>query len=60
MGIWFDTRLDRMLSKIMRKHNVALEKKNKPNGKQFDMFEGEKYLDRFTRNASRRKSQSNK
>ena len=60
MGIWFDTRLDRMLSKIMRKHNVALEKKNKPNGKQYDMFEGEKYLDRFTRNASRRKSQSNK
>ena len=57
MGIWFDTRLDRMLSKIMRKHDVALEKKNKPNGKQLDMFDGEKYLDRYV---SRRKSQSDK
>ena len=57
MGIWFDTRLDRMLSKIMRKHDVALEKKNKPNGKQLDMFAGEKYLDRYV---SRRKSQSDK
>ena len=54
MGIWFDKKLDRMLSKIVRKHDVALDKKSKPNGKQLDMFEGEKYLDRYTRNASRR------
>jgi len=33
IGIWFDARLDKMLSKIMRKENVAREK-----GKQIDMF----------------------
>lgn len=54
IGIWFDSQLDRMLSTIVRKHDVALEKKNKPNGKQIDMFTGEKYLDRYTRNVSRR------
>ena len=43
MGIWFDNKLDRMLSKIVRKHNVALDKKNKPNGKQLDMFKTEEY-----------------
>ena len=42
-----------MLSKIVRKHDVALDKKNKPNGKQLDMFEGEKYMDRFTTNLRR-------
>ena len=53
MGIWFDKKLDRMLSKIMRKHDVAKSKAVKPNGKQIDMFEGEKYLDRFTTNLRR-------
>ena len=46
MGIWFDNKLDRMLSKIVRKHNVALDKKNKPNGKQLDMFKTEEYYNR--------------
>jgi hypothetical protein len=46
MGIWFDNKLDRMLSKIVRKHNVALDKKNKPNGKQLDMFKTEEYHNR--------------
>ena len=39
MGIWFDTRLDRMLSKVMRKEDVAREKAGKPNGNQIDMFD---------------------
>ena len=54
MGIWFDNKLDHMLSKIIRKHDIAFDKKNKPNGKQIDMFTGEKYLDRYTRDANRR------
>jgi len=33
IGIWFDARLDKVLSKIMRKENVAREK-----SKQIDMF----------------------
>ena len=41
MGIWFDTRLDRMLSKIMRKEDVAREKGKKPSSKQLDMFDGD-------------------
>ena len=53
MGIWFDKKLDRMLSKIVRKHDVAKSKAVKPNGKQIDMFEGEKYMDRFTTNPRR-------
>ncbi len=56
IGIWFDTKLDRMLSKIVRKHDVALYKKSKPNGKQLDMFEGEKYLDRYTKNNPMRRN----
>ena len=52
-GIWFDKKLDKMLSKIMRKEDVAKSKAVKPNGKQIDMFEGEKYLDRFTTNLRR-------
>ena len=42
-----------MLSKIMRKEDVAKSKAVKPNGKQIDMFESEKYLDRFTTNLRR-------
>ena len=53
VGIWFDKKLDKMLSKIMRKEDVAKSKAVKPNGKQIDMFEGEKYLDRFTTNLRR-------
>ena len=39
IGIWFDSKLDRMLSKIMRKEDVAREKAGKPNGNQIDMFD---------------------
>ena len=50
IGIWFDSKLDRMLSKIMRKedvarskvgHDVAREKGKKPSSKQLDMFDGD-------------------
>tara|TARA_Y100000296_G_C5043264_1_gene190983 strand:+ start:390 stop:623 length:234 start_codon:yes stop_codon:yes gene_type:complete len=39
IGIWFDARLDMMLSKIMRKEDVAREKAGKSNGNQIDMFD---------------------
>jgi hypothetical protein len=41
IGIWFDSKLDRMLSKIMRKEDVAREKGKKPSSKQLDMFDGD-------------------
>ena len=41
IGIWFDTKLDRMLSKIMRKEDVARERGKKPSSKQLDMFDGD-------------------
>ena len=49
-GIWFDKKLDWMLSKIMRKEDVARSKAWKPKrkDKQKDMFEGEKYYDKYT------------
>jgi hypothetical protein len=42
IGIWFDSKLDRMLSAIVRKHNVARSK----NERQVDMFKTEKYYNR--------------
>ena len=53
MSSFFDKKLDKMLNKIMRKEDIAKSKTVKPNGKQIDMFEGEKYLDRFTTNLRR-------
>ena len=41
IGIWFDSKLDRTLSKIMRKEDVAREKGKKPSSKQLDMFDGD-------------------
>ena len=41
IGIWFDVKLARMLSKIMRKEDVAREKGKKPSSKQLDMFDGD-------------------
>jgi hypothetical protein len=40
IGIWFDSKLDRMLSKIMRKEDVARSKADR-NG-QMDMFDNDK------------------
>ena len=44
IGIWFDSKLDRTLSKIMRKEDVAREKANKANSKQLDMFDGDRNI----------------
>ena len=41
IGIWFDSKLDRTLSKIMRKEDGAREKGKKPSSKQLDMFDGD-------------------
>ena len=41
IGIWFDSKLDRTLSKIMRKEDVARERGKKPSSKQLDMFDGD-------------------
>ena len=41
IGIWFDNKLARMLNIIVRKEDVALEKANKTNSKQLDMFDGD-------------------
>ncbi len=42
MGIWFDKKLDRMLSTIVRKHNVARSN----NKRQVDMFKTEEYYNK--------------
>ena len=41
IGIWFDSKLDRMLSKIMRKEDVARSKADRHG--QMDMFDNDKY-----------------
>jgi hypothetical protein len=48
-GIWFDIKLDKLLSRIIKNEDVERAKAGKPNGKQIDMFAGEKYLDRYTK-----------
>jgi len=41
IGIWFDSKLDRMLSKIMRKEDVARSKVGHHD--QMDMFDNDKF-----------------
>jgi|TARA_Y100000310_G_scaffold151714_1_gene151310 hypothetical protein len=38
-GIWFDKRLDNILSRIIKNEDVARSKAVKPNDKQIEMFE---------------------
>ena len=44
IGIWFDSKLARMLNIIVRKEDVAREKANKTNSKQLDMFDGDRNI----------------